>query len=121
VGRFFEHSDFKSVKRYLTENKYKDKCYSDVSAICTPFRKKYFKEINKLPSEKLLFGSDFPTPVFELSAGFSEMMNDFEAILNGDFSRVIIPQDNLIDVNLRELKYFFPGHPMFTNFNNLIP
>ena len=68
----------------------------------------------------LLYGSDIPTPVFELSADIKENWEDFKAILKGDFSRIIIPQDNLLDINYKELKYYFPGHPMFTNFNALL-
>ena len=45
-----------------------------------------------------------------------EMMADFEAMLKGNFGRIIIPQDNLLDVNLRELRNAFPGHPLFYNF-----
>lgn len=123
LGRFLEHSDFKMVKNFLTETGNVapgGACYADVSAICTPFRKKYFDDIEKLPRERLLFGSDFPTPVFELSADPKEILKDFEAVLKGDFWRIIIPQDNLIDVCYRELKHFFPGHPMFTNSNKII-
>lgn len=123
LGKFLEHSDFKSVKKYLRnteENTFRGKCYADVSAICTPFRKVYFKNIEKLPPHLLLYGSDIPTPVFELSADIKENLEDFKAILKGDFSRIIIPQDNLLDVNYKELKYYFPGHPMFTNFNALL-
>ncbi|MGB2764269.1 MAG: hypothetical protein WBC02_10035 [Candidatus Aminicenantaceae bacterium] len=123
LGKILEHSDFKSVKKYLlntVENKFRGKCYADVSAICTPFRKAYFKKIEKLPPHLLLYGSDIPTPVFELSADIKENWEDFKAILKGDFSRIIIPQDNLLDVNYTELKYYFPGHPMFTNFSSLM-
>jgi len=123
LGKILEHSDFKSVKKYLlntVENKFRGKCYADVSAICTPFRKVYFKNIEKLPPHLLLYGSDIPTPVFELSADIKENWEDFKAILKGDFSRIIIPQDNLLDVNYTELKYYFPGHPMFTNFRSLM-
>lgn len=122
-GGIFEHSEFKTVCNYLnrTNNQeFSGMCYTDLSAICTPFRKKYFKEIGKLPDNLLLFGSDFPTPAFELSADIKEFWDDFKAVLKGDFHRVIIPQDNLIDVVHRELKYFFPGHPMFTNFNDIL-
>jgi hypothetical protein len=123
LRKIFEHSDFKSVRQYLAdtaENRYNGKCYADVSAICTPFRKAYFKEIEKLPKELLLFGSDVPTPVFELSADIKENWKDFKAIMGGDLKHIVIPQGNLLDVNHRELKYFFPGHPMFTNFNDLL-
>lgn len=123
LGRFLEHSDYKIVKNFLLESveaTSKGACYADVSAICTPFRKRYFKDLEKLPRERLLFGSDFPTPVFELSADLKENLKDFEAVLKGDFWRIIIPQDNLIDVCYRELKYFFPGHPLFINSNEIV-
>jgi predicted TIM-barrel fold metal-dependent hydrolase len=123
LGRFLEHSDFKTVKSYLEETATANSggaCYADVSAICTPFRKRYFDAVEKLPRERLLFGSDFPTPVFELSADLKENLKDFKALLKGDFWRILVPQDNLIDVCHRELRYFFPGHPMFANFNRLL-
>ena len=56
----------------------------------------------------------------DCGADIKEFWDDFKAVLKGDFYRVIIPQDNLIDVVHRELKYFFPGHPMFTNFNDIL-
>lgn len=123
LGRFLEHSDFKTVKSYLdrTQNgDFEGKCLADVSAFCTPFRHKYFSKIEKLPAELLLFGSDFPTPAFELSADLGEMIEDFKAILNGQLYRIIVPQDNLLDVNFRELQMVFAGHLMFTNFSRLI-
>ena len=92
------------------------RCYADLSACATPFRRAYFDDIAKLPPELLLFGSDAPTPVFELSADLEEAWKDFKAILDGKLERIVIPQDNLLDVNCRELEHYFPGHPMFTNF-----
>ncbi|MBN2394597.1 MAG: hypothetical protein JXR84_27955 [Anaerolineae bacterium] len=122
--KFLEHSDFRTVSRYLhrypADNPSGGRCYADVSAIVTPFRRSYFKAIKKLPPQSLLFGSDFPTPVFELSANLDEVAEDFRAIMSGQWDRVVVPQDNLIDVNYRELQHFFPGHPMFTNFNALL-
>jgi predicted TIM-barrel fold metal-dependent hydrolase len=126
LGRIFEHSDFKSVRDYL--NAYPatsapgGRCFADCSAFATPFRQTQFEEISKLPQESLLFGSDFPTPVFELSAGLEEAWRDFKAVLKGDFERIIVPQDNLLDVNYRELSIAFPNHKMFTNFKrHLLP
>jgi predicted TIM-barrel fold metal-dependent hydrolase len=122
--KFLEHSDFRTVSRYLrrypADNADGGRCYADVSAIVTPFRRSYFKAIKRLPSQSLLFGSDFPTPVFELSANLEEVAKDFKAVMEGQWERVAVPQDNLIDVNYRELQYFFPDHPMFTNFNALL-
>jgi hypothetical protein len=36
-------------------------------------------------------------------------------IVEGDWSRIVVPQDNLLDVNWRQLKYFFGEHAMFRN------
>jgi len=122
--RILEHSDFKAVRRYLKSFRAKSpqggRCFADVSACVTPFRRSYFDAIRNLPPESLLFGSDFPTPVFELSAEASEVMADFKAVLEGQLDRIIVPQDNLLDVNYRELQHFFPGHLMFTNLSAIL-
>ncbi len=119
LKKIAEHSDFKAVKKYLKKypatSETTGRCFADVSALCTPFRKSYFDDIRKLPDESLLFGSDFPTPVFELSADLKEHWDDFKAIIKGDLGRIIIPQGNKFDVNYNELSHFFPAHPMFTN------
>lgn len=119
LRRFAEHSDLDAVRKYLElypgTDGIRGKCFADVSACVTPFRKSYFKGIARLPKNSLLAGSDFPVPVFELSADLGENLKDLEAVLRGEFDRVIIPQDNLLTVNWRELEHAFPGHPMFTN------
>jgi predicted TIM-barrel fold metal-dependent hydrolase len=119
-----EHSDFDTVRDYLedypAESAQEGCCYADLSACATPFRRNYFSDIRRLPAASLLFGSDFPTPVFELSADLGEMMEDFKAVMDGHLERVIVPQDNLLDVNYRELSLAFPGHPLFANFSALI-
>jgi hypothetical protein len=120
-SQFLEHSEFKTVSRYLNEYPADapdgGHCYAVVSACVTPFRRTYFNAIHGLSPQSLLFGSDFPTPVFELSADLGEMMEDFAAVLGGEWDRVVVPEDNLIDVSYEELQHFFPGHPMFTNFD----
>ena len=123
LGSFCQHSDFDSVRDYLAENitgRWPGRCYADMSALCTPMRKAYYDEVRKLPSDSLIFGSDFPTPAFELSGDINEMVRDFDEIMKGNLKRIIIPQDNLISVNLRELKRKFPGHKMFTNLSALL-
>lgn len=123
LARLAEHSEFNQIKKYLERTKkgeFKGKCYTDISAFCTPFRANYFSDIKRLPPELLLFGSDFPTPAFELSADLGELLRDLKAVLEGKLDRIVVPQDNLLDVNYRELKKVFPGHPMFTNFSGLI-
>jgi predicted TIM-barrel fold metal-dependent hydrolase len=122
--RFFEHSELRTIRRYLKHYRArggegKGRCYADVSALMTPFRRSYFSAIRRLPRESLLFGSDFPTPVFELSAGIGENLQDLRAIVEGELERVLVPEDNLIDVNYREVQHVFPGHPMFRNFDKL--
>jgi hypothetical protein len=124
LRQILEHSEFKTVSRYLHEFPADapegGRCYADVSACVTPFRRSYFDDMRKLPPQSLLFGSDFPTPVFELSADLGEVIEDFKAVMGGQWDRVVVPQDNLIDVNYRELRHFFPDHPMFTNFDALL-
>jgi hypothetical protein len=122
--QFLEHNDLPVVKRFLDEcaagQTGLGRCYADLSACVTPFRKGYFQELAKLPKELLLFGSDFPTPVFEIHADKNEMWSDFKAMLKGDLKRVAVPQGNPIDVNFRELNHAFPDHPMFTNFDRCL-
>ena len=112
-------TDLGSVKDWLDANakaSYTGRCYADLSALCTPLRKSFFPKIAKLPSDYLLYGSDFPTPAFELYADAAEVRSDFKAVMDGHFERLIVPQDNLLDVNYRGLRQAFPGHPLFTNF-----
>jgi len=119
-----EHSDFKVVRDYLrdwpADGSKGGRCLADIAACCTPFRKAWFKRLAKLPKEALLIGSDFPTPVFELSADLREAARDFKAIMRGDLWRIVVPQDNLLDVNIRELGIAFPGHPMTRNLGRLL-
>ena len=124
LGRIFEHSDFKPIRRYLeryrNDTQARGRCFADISAFCTPFRKRYFSTLRQLPSESLIYGSDFPTPIFEISADLKEAARDFKAILRGELDRIVIPQDNLLDVSYRELQTAFPGHPMFGNLAKLL-
>ena len=119
-----EHSDFRAVTRLLRANlrsaRNGGRFLADVSACCTPFRKSFFSQLESLPRGKLILGSDFPTPIFELSAGLEEMGSDIEAAVHGDLRRLIIPEGNLLDVNLRELRHAFGAdHPMFRTFGRL--
>jgi len=42
--------------------------YADVSALCTPLRSPYIETIKeRVPADRLVFGSDYPIPLFELS------------------------------------------------------
>jgi hypothetical protein len=119
-SKVLEHNDIDVVADYLTRypgqnGTIRGKAFADVSACVTPFRQSYFPQIAALPQRSVLVGSDFPVPIFELSADLAENLKDFEAVLNGQLDRVVVPQGNLLDVNQRELKQAFPNHPMFTN------
>jgi len=125
MGGYWEHSDFEAVRKHLARplgvGERPGRAYADVSAICTPFRKTYFGDLKALPAERLIYGSDFPTPIFELSADWEEVQHDFKAVMAGDLSRIVVPQGNLLNASLRELRLAFGAdHPMFTNFGQLL-
>jgi len=119
-----EHSDLDIVRGYLARRGEREgdrrRYFADVSACCTPFRKPYFKDLAALPEDALLFGSDFPTPVLELSADLKHNLTDLRAAIEGEPERLIVPEGNLLDVNRAELERAFPGHLMFTNFGKLL-
>jgi hypothetical protein len=120
----FEHSDFDVVRGHLTRGSEREgdrrRYFADVSACCTPFRKPYFEAVAALPKDALLFGSDFPTPVFELSANLKHSLDNLRAAIDSEPERLIVPQGNLLDVNRAQLERAFPGHPMFTNLAALL-
>ncbi len=125
LGELFEHSDFGVVRDYL--HRYGPQagagsgtCYADVSALATPFRRPRYPDIAALPPEALLYGSDFPTPVFELTRTPEERLDDLRAVVAGDLTRLFVPEGNLLDQTYHELAEAFPGHPMFTNFRALM-
>ena len=115
-----EHDDLPVVTEYLRRGPAVPSgaglALADLSACATPFRRGYFKDLARLPADRLLFGSDFPTPVFELRADLAGAWRDFKAMVAGDFWRIVVPRDNPVNVNYRQLNHYFPGHPMFTNF-----
>ncbi|HVN75418.1 MAG TPA: hypothetical protein VMT19_03810 [Thermoanaerobaculaceae bacterium] len=118
-----EHSDFDVVQSYLKRGSEREgdrrRYFADISACCTPFRKPYFKQIAALPRDALLLGSDFPTPIFELSADLKHNLADLRAAMEGEPERLIVPEGNLLDVNRAEHERAFSGHPMFTNLGEL--
>jgi hypothetical protein len=120
IGRLGEHNDIDAIGEYLRafpgrSGTIRGKAFADVSAIVTPFRQSYFDVIRELPEGSLVVGSDCPVPIFELSADLDENMRDLRAVLEGKLDRIIIPEGNLLDVNVRELQRAFPGHAMFHN------
>lgn len=120
-----EHSDFEVIGRLVREHSAAPasggRCYADVSGCLTPVRKGYFKAIARLPESRLLAGSGYPAPIFEVSLGGREDRRSFEAmVLRGDVGRIAVPQENLLDVNWRELKHAFGEHAMFRNAAELL-
>ena len=123
LGSVVEHSDFATIRDLVRGNPggagVAGCCFVDVSACCTPFRRRFFPEIAALPAQYVLYGSDFPTPVFELSGGVEAGQRRLRAALEGGIERLLVPEGNPVELALREMKAQFPGHPMFTNFNRL--
>jgi len=122
--RWFEKSEFETVKGYLAENGApgrRGKAYADLAAFCTPFRQGYFAQAARLPQEYLLFGSDAPTPVFDLGADPGAVWEGFRGVLKGDFAKAVVPAGNASGVNYRVLRRFFPEARVFgENFARLI-
>ncbi len=124
VAGLAEHSDLDTVRTYLVRGAERQgdrrRYFADVSACCTPFRKPYWKDLAPLPNDALLLGSDFPTPVFELSADLEHNLRDLRAAIEGEPERLIVPEANLLDVNRAELERAFPAHPVLTNLSALL-
>lgn len=92
--------------------------YADLSAVCTPFRKQYIEEImqmvDKIPHEKLLYGSDYPIPVFEIT--LNKSMNFFRWL---GFILKLIFMRNLLDKNYLVIKEMGFDECIFTNASKL--
>jgi hypothetical protein len=67
-----------------------------------------------------VYGSDFPTPVFELSADIEHNLAALRAAIEGKPEQLIVPEGNHLDVNRAELERAFPGHQMFMNLGVLL-
>jgi hypothetical protein len=52
-----------------------------------------------MASEYLSFGSDFPTPAFELHADLREVWEDFKGVKSFEIDRLVAPKYNLLDLN----------------------
>jgi predicted TIM-barrel fold metal-dependent hydrolase len=62
-------TDFVDLIELMRESDQKGwRLYADLSALCIPFRNPFIKDIQKLiGEEKLLYGSDYPIPMFEFT------------------------------------------------------
>lgn len=124
LAQALEHSDLDPVRQYLADypanGSAGGRCYADVSAFATPFRRGYSERIGQLPAESLLFGSDWATPVFELWRDGQEREENMRAVLRGEVERIAVPDGNLLDVNYVQLEHFFPGDAIFGNFGGMV-
>ena len=120
IGKRLEHSDLDAVSRYLRAPANRGRAFADVSAIVTPMRHTYFHRLRELPEDTLVFGSDFPVPIFELSGDLRQKHRDHRAVMRGHIRNILVPSGNLMDLNHRELQTVFgANHPLFTNFASL--
>ena len=86
------------------------KLYADVSALCTPMRSPYIDTIkNRVPADRLLFGSDYPIPLFELSYRVKE---NLRARLG--FILKLSLMDNPLDKNYLLIEKMGFGETLFT-------
>ena len=135
----FEHSDLDTVLKLLRENgpKTKGRIFADVSALAWFVRWSSWKKLAKdRYKEWLLFGSDFAVPVTQRGSQ-SERAADYAKRVLGTSSlkrmradtlcdrilRLIpVPSGSLVDATHREMVLAFGSdHPVFTNFNALLP
>jgi predicted TIM-barrel fold metal-dependent hydrolase len=69
--------------------------YADLSAICIPTKSPYIKRLkDNVPDERLIFGSDYPIPISELS--YHESPNFFQWV---KYAIKVILEKNLLDKN----------------------
>ncbi len=94
------------------------KFFGDLSALATPFRITYVKRIKeKSPEDKLLFGSDYPIPISDLS--FSKNRRDILTIIK--LMLRIRFNNSLDDKYYHILRNEIGFAPLvFTNFNKLM-
>ncbi len=89
--------------------------YADLSAICTPFRSPYIDKIKShVPAERLLFGSDYPIPLSELS--YNKSTNFFSWVR---FVLKVVSMRNPLDKNYLLVKEMGFDECIFTNASHL--
>ena len=104
--------DFKACLDLFEEaDKNNWKLYADISALCSPLRIPYIDDVkNRIPHEKLLFGSDYPVPISELSYNRSK---GFFSWLR--FVVKVSMMENLLDKNYRLIEEMGFDRSVFTN------
>lgn len=106
------HDDFEEFLKLFKQTEKKGwMLYADLSAICTPMRAPYIDDIqNHVPVERLLFGSDYPIPLFELS--YNKSIN-FLSWLR--FILKVAKMKNPLDKNYALIKGMGFDEAVFTN------
>jgi len=107
--------DFKEFLKLFEEAEQNNwNLYADLSAVCSPFRTRYIKiikeKLDKIPSDKLLFGSDYPIPLSELTYNKS---TDFFSWLK--FVLRVRLTKNPLDKNYLVIKGMEFDESLFTN------
>jgi len=111
--------DFKEFLKLFEEaDKNNWNLYADLSAICSPFRIGYIEEILKksdtIPHQKLVFGSDYPIPLSELS--YNKSVNFFSWLR---FIFKVMLMKNPLDKNYLLIKEMGFDDCVFTNAREL--
>ena len=92
--------------------------YADLSAICSPFRIKYVEKVkqnvDKIPHEKLIYGSDYPITISELC--YNKSTNFFSWLR---FVLKVASMSNLLDKNYLLIKEMGFDECIFTNASKL--
>jgi len=113
------HDDWTEfLKLFEVDEEHGWKLYADLSAVCTPFRKEYLEKIqgmvDEIPHERLLYGSDYPILVFEITLNKSmKFLRWVGFILRAMFMR------NLLDKNYIVIKEMRFDECIFTNASKL--
>jgi predicted TIM-barrel fold metal-dependent hydrolase len=110
-------TDYKKEFAGLFEDaeKYNWKLYADLSAICSPLRAPYIERIKRVvPPERLLFGSDYPIPLSEISYNKSP---NFFAWLR--YMKKVIFEKNPLDKNYLVIKEMGFAESIFSNASRL--
>lgn len=108
--------DFKTLISMINESEDKGwSLYSDLSALCVPFRNPYIKDVqNRIKSSLLLYGSDYPIPIVEFS--YKKSKNIFRQIWI--FLKAVFTK-NPLDKNYYLLKKMGFNENVFTNASDI--
>lgn len=108
--------DYEEFLKLFEESRQNDwRLFADLSALTTPTRNPYIEEIQQaIPPERLLFGSDYPVPIFELSY---KKTNSFFRWIYLVIKMLFVK--NLLDKNYLLIRQMGFDECIFTNANKL--